>query len=138
MSNGSVLINVTGGSGNYSFDWAGGNGLSSGMHTVIITDNDGSGCELPFSFVLTDNVPAANMTVNAVNNITCDGNQDGEIDFSIAFEAGFAFPADTMILDANGDPFTNGNLPVGEYCVVITDNAGCVTCLLYTSPSPRD
>ena len=139
MSNGSVLINVTGGSGNYSFDWAGGNGLSSGMHTVIITDNDGSGCELPFSFVLTDNVPAANMTVNAVNNITCDGNQDGEIDFSIAFEAGFAFPADTMILDANGDPFTNGNLPVGEYCVVITDNAGCVTggtCFVIEQPDP--
>ena len=128
QSNGSVTIGVTGGSGNYSFSWAGGtdtnNTLASGMNTVTITDQAGAGCELVYDFVLTDNVPQGNVTITDTLEISCAGATDGGVAFTVVYDTGFNAPADTIITDGVQN-YQNGNLPPGDYCIVITDAANC-------------
>jgi len=63
ISNGEATINVTGGSGNYSYSWDSGvatsTNLASGVYEVTITDLAAPDCELVYIFALTDNVPPA-------------------------------------------------------------------------------
>ncbi len=133
LSDGAVTIAVTGGSGNYTFIWGDGlvttnparTGLTGGANNVIIRDNDiTTGCELEFVFVLVDNVPGATMTMDSVTNISCHGSSDGMVDFSIVYEGAFNGVPDTIITDGI-NIFENGNLPEGNYCVMIQDGAGC-------------
>lgn len=128
-SNGIVTIEVNGGSGNYDFSWPSNtntqDSLAAGLYTVTVTDLDTIMCELPVLFVLADSIPAAEITINQIQNISCFGANDGGIDFSINFENGFAAPADTLISNGLGE-FENGNLSPGNYCMIIYDANGCV------------
>ncbi len=129
VRNGSVTLQVTGGSGNYSYSWPSGtstqNGLGSGIHLVTITDNSTTSCEVPSIFVLTDNVPPGTVRISNTNNVTCRNGADGSVEFAVNYSAGFTQPADTII--SNGyRTFQNGNLPVGDYCIEILDSNGCV------------
>jgi len=129
QANGTVQINVTGGSGNYDFSFASGtntqDGLSSGIYTVLITDLDASGCELPFIFVLTDNVPPATIDLTDTTDVTCFGFSNGSISFSVALDPNVPQPTSTVISDGLNE-FTNGNLPAGQFCIVVTDANDCV------------
>ncbi len=143
-ANGEVTINVTGGSGMYTFDWPDGgtgmnrNDLAAGIYLVTITDLDITGCQLPFIFILTDDVPQGETTINEVFDITCFGEVDGGVDFSVVFDPLFTSPADTLI--GNGvSTFTNGALPAGSYCIQINDGNGCVAggdCFTIIEPDP--
>ena len=128
VSNGSATIQVTGGSGNYSYSWASGTAtetnLASGMHTVTITDLGTTGCELIYNFILTDNVPPAEVTISTINAASCVGATNGEVNFSVNYGL-YNAPADTIITDGTQN-FENGNLPAGEYCIIISDAGGCI------------
>jgi gliding motility-associated-like protein len=129
MANGSATINLTGGSGNYAYSWAGGtntrNNLSAGFYSVIIIDLDSTMCELVYDFVLTDNVPAANILITEVIGTSCVGVANGLVVFTVDFDSLFNAPADTII--TNGfQNFENGNLSAGDYCLIVSDSSGCV------------
>ena len=47
------------------------------------------------------------------------------VNFTVVYDASFALPADTLIVDAFGNEYSNGDLPAGSYCVVINDANGC-------------
>ena len=143
-NNGEVDITVTGGIGSYIFQWETGigtnvqTGLSSGVHNVTITDTGSTGCILYFSFVLTDNVPQGTVLINNEGSVSCNGAIDGSVDFEVNYDVGFAAPADTTITDGTNN-FVNGNLPPGDYCIVITDFNGCVAggeCFTISEPDP--
>ncbi len=143
-ANGEVTITVTGGSGMYTYDWPDGgtgdtrNDLAAGIYLVTITDLDITGCQLPFIFILTDDVPQGETTINEVIDISCFGQVDGGVDFSVVFDPLFTPPADTLI--SNGiSTFTNGALPAGSYCIQINDGNGCVAggdCFTIIEPDP--
>ena len=144
VNNGEVSIAVTGGSGMFSFMWPDGvtgatrNDLAAGIYLVTITDLDITGCQLPFIFILTDDVPQGETTINEVMDISCFGQVDGGVDFSVAFDPLFTPPADTLL--SNGiSLFTNGALPAGSYCIQINDGNGCVAggdCFTIVEPDP--
>ena len=127
--NGSVTINVTGGSGNYSYSWPSANNtqdsIAAGVYSVTITDNDSLGCELPFIFVLTDEVaPAEIVDLNPIA-VSCPNVADGRINFDLNLSENFAAPATVLI--TNGiQIFENGSLPAGNYCMEVLDDNGCV------------
>lgn len=142
VANGSATINVTGGSGNYSFSWGAQtqDNLQAGVYEVIVTDDD-TGCTGSITFVLTVNNPQATLTINSVDELNCSGDTNGFVDFEVNYDAGFSFPADTMIVDADGNVYTNGNLYAGSYCIVITDTNGCLQagdCFEIENPSQID
>ncbi len=128
MSNGSVSINVTGGVGPYSFSWGDNtntqNNLSSGIHIVTITDLGTNTCELIFTFALTDNVPAAMLSIIDTMNTQCSGTNTGSVNFSVSYDLAFVHPADTIITDGINN-YTNGSLAAGDYCMMIRDGNGC-------------
>lgn len=126
QNNGSVTINASGGSGNYTYSWGGQTvtNLEEGIYQVTVTDDD-TGCSGSVTFVLLSNAPQAVVTIDADPTLGCAGDEDGFVDFTVVFDGGFAFPADTLIQDADGNIYTNGNLPSGSYCIVITDANGC-------------
>lgn len=144
FANGQVTVNATGGSGTYNYSFASGtntqSGLAAGTHVVTITDASGSGCSIEVPFVLTNNVPAGTVTINNENSISCEGQNDGRVDFTVVYDPAFNAPADTIITDGD-NVYENGNLPPGDYCIVIQDEGGCVAgggCFTVEEPESID
>ncbi|MFK8006944.1 MAG: gliding motility-associated C-terminal domain-containing protein [Saprospiraceae bacterium] len=137
VNNGSVDIIVTGGSTAYTYVWSDNPSLDvssrddlfAGVYTVVVIDNGPNACVDSVSFTLLDNVAGATVTISNLNNevfVSCAGDEDGEVQYTVALDAGFATPATEMILDANGNTLTNGQLAPGNYCVVVMDANGCL------------
>ncbi|MFT5165897.1 MAG: hypothetical protein ACI8P3_001128, partial [Saprospiraceae bacterium] len=142
MANGSVSINVTGGVGPYTFSWGDNTNtqinLTAGVYNVTITDLGTSGCDLEYIFVLTDNVPAATVTIVDTTGALCNGGFNGIIDFTISYDIAFILPADTIITDGINN-YTNGILPAGDYCLIIRDGNNCLAgeaCFTIAEPEP--
>ena len=140
-STGVATLSVSGGSGNYSYDWPGGaatqTGLTPGVHTVQIDDVD-TGCGLSYAFVLPAQVPAATVLLTDTLVVSCSGAADGGIDFALDFAVGFAQPAAVTITDGFTD-YSNNELPPGTYCLVVRDANGCVAggaCFAIAPASP--
>ncbi len=142
IANGSVTINVTGGVGPYAYSWASGNNtqnnLASGVYIVTITDFGTNGCELEYTFVLTDNVPAAMITISDTLATNCAGEANGSINYTVAYDIAFAQPADTIITDGF-TTYNDDDLPAGDYCMIIRDANGCLAgeaCFTIEEPDP--
>ena len=132
-NDGEVSIDVANGSTSYTYGWSDGGGgasrdnLSAGFYTVTVTDNGATGCEQVTSFVLLNEVDAA-ATITIDENpvlLSCIGNENGMVDFTVEIEPGFAEPFTTTIFAANGEEVINGQLTTGEYCILVTDADGC-------------
>jgi gliding motility-associated-like protein len=140
QANGTVTIEVEGGSGNYGYSWpsnaATQDQLLAGLYSITVTDLNSSNCELPVLFVLTDEVAQAEILVDSINNVSCSGGSDGEIFYEVTTQDGFIDPLQPVI--SNGiQEFDNGNLPAGSYCIVLRDGNDCVAggfCFDITEP----
>ena len=130
QNNGMATINVTGGSGDYSFSWASetnrSTNLAVGAYTVTVFDVT-LGCQTTVDFELVAiPVGVATITIMDTSAVSCNNGMDGGIQFSIITSNNFQLPMDTLITDGV-DTFENGQLPAGEYCLEIRDGFGCLT-----------
>ena len=148
LPTGSIDITATGGTGDYTYNWDGPLTVSSnedqinlgaGNFSVTVTDVNGCTAEASYTLAEPDAVEVTGITVDPSCNVL-SGVQDGTIDIT----ATGGTPGYTYLWDgpfgATGSTSEDlSNLGAGTYNVTITDANGCeVTCLLYTSPSPRD
>lgn len=132
-NDGAVSIEVANGSTSYTYVWSDGGGgasrdnLMAGFYTVTVTDNGATGCERVTSFVLLNEVDAAAAITIDENPVllSCIGNEDGTVDFTVTTEPGFAEPFTATIFADNGQEVNNGELGIGEYCIIVTDADGC-------------
>ena len=140
-ANGTASVNVAGGSGSYSFVWSNGlagptqTTLSAGVYQVLVTDL-ATGCSDRLVFAIEDDVPPATVTPIDTVHISCAGEQDGALLYSVSFDGAFSAPADTVITDGLAF-YPNGALPAGSYCLLIYDGNGCVagsTCFDIEEP----
>ncbi len=131
---GEVNIIVNGGSASYSYLWsdngstaASRNNLPAGNYTVTVTDDGAIGCVEVISFVLTDDVVQAQVSILSSPIATsCVGVNDGQVQFGITPDPGFILPASSEIVNSQGQIQTNGQLAPGSYCILIRDGSGCV------------
>jgi gliding motility-associated-like protein len=148
VSNGNVTINVNNGSGSYTFSWEDGlmgnsstrDSIASGVYTVTISDNGPVGCELEFSFIILDDMGTASLNITDTVDVSCANGNDGGVLFEVNYLPGFNAPGDTIITDGI-NIFENGSLPVGDYCIYITDTGGCLVagnCFSVAEPEPMD
>ena len=122
ISNGSIDLNITGGTGPFTFLWDNGattediNTLSVGAYNVTVTDNNG--CTASTSATI-NNIGGPSVSTTQVD-ATC-GNNNGSIDLNITGGTGpFAYNW------SNGATTEDINtLTVGAYNVTVTDNNGC-------------
>ncbi|MEM1319868.1 MAG: gliding motility-associated C-terminal domain-containing protein [Bacteroidota bacterium] len=139
-NNGTVQLDITGGSGDYTINWPSGNttaienNLSAGSYSILVEDNINN-CSLTVPFLLSNSLSTATVSVDSVYDLSCSGAMDGSIAYTVTYDPAFALPADTTITDGIGT-YTNGQLPPGDYCLVITDATGCSTnnCFRINAP----
>ena len=137
-NSGSIVLNVSGGTGAYTFAWTGPGAYTSnnrnidnlyaGTYTVIITDtkeNDGSGnCFRSFDIEIEDPEPI--VIDPTVVHTSCFGLSDGQIEIEVSGgKAPYSYkwsPVFGANLAQNKDQY---NLPADIYTVSVTDNNGC-------------
>lgn len=128
-SDGSANVSVTGGHSPYSYLWnsvppqtsSSASNLSSGVYQVLITDS--SGCVDSVSVLIPQPSDSIDVSVLAVNDVSCRGGNDGSI---VVSSTGGLLP---HTYEWNTTPVQMGdsisNLPVGTYNVTVTDANGC-------------
>jgi hypothetical protein len=154
-SNGSIEINITGGSGSYIFNWSGPggfsavtkdiSGLKAGTYTVRVTDQNNSACSIfpdPV-FVLTEPpvLTAAGTSPlmnDGINNIICNGGT-GLIDITATGGTGGTYSYSWTTTDGSGiiDGIEDqNNLTAGTYTVVVSDSNNCPATVTLTLLQP--
>ncbi len=129
QTNGSAIVNISGGSGPFSYSWSTGatsqtvNNFAAGFHSVTVTDSQN--CETSCSITINQPTPLTCSTT--VNSNACNGNNSGQI---TATGAGGTAP---YTYSLNGGAFQAGfvfqNLGAGNYTITIKDNNDCTsTC----------
>ncbi|MEM8907141.1 MAG: hypothetical protein AAGD05_04780, partial [Bacteroidota bacterium] len=147
FASGGVNILVNGGSTDYTYTWSDQGegaireGLAAGIYSVTVLDNGATACTKSLTFTLLDDVDAiANVALaNDTVQVSCIGATDGTIDFTIDLEPGFVEPLSTAIQDNMGNEYLNGELPIGNYCLQVTDGNDCLAgeaCFNVRAPAP--
>ncbi|MFH2143436.1 MAG: T9SS type A sorting domain-containing protein, partial [Bacteroidota bacterium] len=120
---GSIVLTVSGGTGNYSYNWSNGAtsqnlyNISFGTYYLTITDDI-------TAYTYTDcyivNFLGNYAVSSVISNATCSICPDGSIDLTITGTGTYTFYWNTG--DTNEDLF---NLLPGTYWVTVTDDLGC-------------
>jgi hypothetical protein len=122
-NDGSAIVSVTGGTGAIEITWSNGDegtqtgGLNSGVHTVIVSDENG--CTLSESFTITE-PSAINVITELVSAETCAGSDGSAIVNAMGGTGTLTY------VWSNG--FTGQlaeNLSLGNYGVGVLDSNGC-------------
>ncbi len=137
LSDGSIAVQVTGGTAPYSLLWSNGQtgssltGLAAGIYSVQVTD--ANGCLQIFSDTLIGS-QALQATITNPVGIFCAGDSTGQLLVSVANGTGpFSF-----LWDDGSTQALRTTLPAGNYQVLATDSAGCVdtASFLLAAPNP--
>ncbi len=136
-SDGSATVEASGGTAPYSYLWSDGQteatatGLSAGLHTVVITDENG--CETE-----------CEVTIGESEELTCEITESSDVscfeasDGSATVEAsGGTTPYSYLWSDGQTEATATG-LSAGLYTVVITDANGCETECEVTIAEPDE
>lgn len=139
-NNGSIELTVTGGTGNYTYQWdsssaSGSNptGLYGGIYSYTITDDNN--CELVG--VDTVNQPTAPLTLNVTaTDVNCNGADDGTLTVVIS---GGTPPYSYLGNPLPVDSVTFTDLPPGNYAGIVEDANGCTATVneTITEPGPQ-
>ncbi|MBI4647163.1 MAG: gliding motility-associated C-terminal domain-containing protein [Bacteroidia bacterium] len=141
-SNGTASVNVTGGTGGYSYDWSPdgytGDGtntysaLPSGSYTVTVTD--GNGCTISQNITVNNtNGPAA--SILSQTNVSCNGGADGQ---ATATQSGGTGPYNYIWNNpapAQSAATVTG-LTAGTWTVTVTDSNLCTETANVTITEP--
>ena len=134
-STGSIDLSVSGGSGSYTYSWSNGSttedltSLSAGTYSVTVTDS--WGCTATTSVTITENAAISSSNTQTI----CDGSS-----ITVGSNTYTTAGVYTDVLTAaNGcDSTVTTTLIVNLATTSTSSVTECDTCLLYTSPSPRD
>jgi gliding motility-associated-like protein len=124
LNNGSILVTVAGGSGQYTYLWSNGaaadniNNIPSGVYSITVTD--ANGCSATRN-INVGNATAATLT-GVVQNTTC-GQNNGSISINVTGGVGpfvYSWSSGATTQNISG-------LGVGVFTVEVKDSRGCVS-----------
>lgn len=129
QQDGSITLDVTVGSGDYSFEWSNGAttkdivGLASGSYSVTITDLI-QNCSKDSTIILLEpNKPE--ITLDTVINVLCFGDDNGDVEVSVS---GGTLPYSfNWSNGATSEDLTD--LTANDYILIVIDNANCADTL---------
>lgn len=143
-SDGSVVVDITGGTPGYLYQWTGPNGFSTtskdihnvpfGTYTFELTDING--CQVSETFVITQPNPLT--AASDVHHISCFGAGDGSISLDLS---GGTQPWMTQWTGPNGYTSSSEDislLEAGTYTAIITDANGCETTVTHEISEPQE
>ncbi|HNU34026.1 MAG TPA: gliding motility-associated C-terminal domain-containing protein [Bacteroidia bacterium] len=130
IGDGSININVTGGTSPYSYNWSNGattqnlTGLQAGVYSVTVTDANGC-IENINAIAISQPAQPLNAAIGASQNVNCFGQSTGSISLNVN---GGTSPYNYVWSNgANASSITN--LVAGTYSVTITDANNCTTAI---------
>ncbi len=125
VNDGSIDIDVTGGTGTYTYAWTGGlpatqdqQNIGGGSYTVTVSD--ANNCTASATVVV-GQTPSLFINVASIQNVTCSGANDGKVDITVN---GGTLPY-TFIWSTSATTEDIVELPGGNYSVTVTDASGC-------------
>ena len=137
-SNGIASVNVTGGTGPYTYLWSpsGGTasmatGLSAGTYTCTITD--ANNCTATRNFTI-NQPPALVVTTSSQTNVACNGGTNGSATVSVSGGTpGYTY----SWAPSGGTAATATGLAAGTYTVTVTDANACTKTqtVIITAPT---
>ena len=132
LSNGSVSINISGGTNPYNIDLgtADTNALSAGNYNILVIDSNG--CTKSDSFMITE--PDLLILDTIVNQLICHGDTNGSI--SISVSGGYGLYDFLWSNNANDSIITN--LGSGAYSVTVYDDNSCSDSLEIVITEPDE
>jgi hypothetical protein len=141
-TNGEIRLNVSGGTGSYTYNWLpstgtmfGTNytGLTSGIYAGTITD--ANNCRVLLNnIVVSGPTQALSILLSSVSNPRCFGSTNGSITVTpVGGTPGYTYLWNRGITSTTT---TATNLSALEYCVTVTDASGCtaIRCQTLTQP----
>jgi gliding motility-associated-like protein len=140
LSDGSINLNITGGTPGYSYVWSNGattedlNNVPAGTYGVLVTD--ANGCQVSSSITLVQ-PPALTQSITAAvyqsgTNISCFGLSNGSIDLTVSG----GNPGYSYTWSNGGTTQDISGLPAGTYNVTVTDVNGCTIPSTITLTQP--
>ena len=133
---GSVSLNISGGSAPYTEDWGGVNTSNLGVGTYNYTITDNNGCVFSDSIAITE--PSQLQTSAIVLNASCNNLNDGSIDLTVS--GGTApytyFWTDGLGFNSSSEDLNN--IPSGIYACNIFDANGCNTMVYLNVTEPDE
>ncbi|HLP94319.1 MAG TPA: OmpA family protein [Saprospiraceae bacterium] len=137
-ADGKALAKVSGGSGNYIFQWESGESsntalkLGPGVSKVTVTD--GNGCAAVGSVTITENITELTVSLQEKNPIKCGGLDKASLQLSIA---GGKRPYDIKWNTPGLSGETPDGLVAGDYAVTVTDTKGTTRTAKITVKAPE-
>ncbi len=132
-NDGAIMIDVTGGSGGYTYNWQGPTnipndvedptGLMAGTYNVTVTDNNGVSGILS-SIVVGEPIELDYDLMDLIS-VSCPGFMDGEINISPIGGNGEPYTVAWNITPTPANQFNPVGLAAGTYTPTITDALGC-------------
>ncbi|MBL31663.1 MAG: hypothetical protein CMP62_02940, partial [Flavobacteriales bacterium] len=139
---GFINIDVTGGTGSYSYDWSNGattediNNLTAGTYTVTVTDENGCEGEL-LTYTLEEPTEIEIELVDASTLLQCFGDDDGFINIEVS--GGISLDGSYTYLWDNGETTQDLNgLTAGTYNLIVTDDSLCIAALTHIIEEPDE
>ena len=140
-SNGAIDLTITGTS-SYTIDWDNDgvgdaddsedlSGLIDGTYSVTVNDLS-TGCVSVLSEVIIDPDPIS--IGSTVNNILCNGDNNGSVDIFLAGGSGTLTPIWTTIIPGNGiinSDTSQSGLSKGTYKIIVSDTNNCSDSATY-------
>jgi hypothetical protein len=135
QSNGSIITNFSGGTGNLNYNWNIGtsnanlSNIGSGIYTVQVTDQNG--CSTSSSYILID--PTAITVTNTITNVNCPGENSGAISTNAQGGTG-----QLNYSWSTGQTSSNiSNLNGGTYTLIVSDANQCTTSEVFNVTEPQ-
>ena len=135
-SNGAITLNVSGGTGSYSYQWSNGESISTltnltaGVYTVTITDS----LNCVTSDVFNVSQPTEIIISASITDLTCNNGLDGAIDATVSGGAGpYSYSWSSSVFSED-----LSFISAGAYTLIVTDVNGCTTAssFIVNEPSP--
>ena len=140
--NGTALVSVANGSGNYTYTWSTGSnatniaGLSAGTYTVNVKDNV-SGCTVLGAYVV--NEPNAIDITSSITNVNCRPQNTGAVNITvIGGTPGYTYDWSNDGTGDFNDPEDLTNVIAGTYSLVIRDAQNCTLSRSFTITQPAE
>ena len=149
---GAVSVSVSGGLGNYTYNWTKNgnpfatmddlNALDAGQYVLVIEDTGTNSCSISETYVINEPL-GLQVSLDSTTDILCNGASTGAINISVSGGTPFtSVAADyqfNWVHDSGATYITEdlANIPAGTYDLTITDANGCSETLqaILTEPT---